>query len=102
MITDGRLDILYLPLHRHNNHWALLKIDLLKRTFSCGDSLGQNIAPPVEDLALLKWWLHGLCPSLGAFTVVTAEFDMLWQCDSYSCGVIIFCVLTCLLLGYDP
>jgi Ulp1 family protease len=97
----GRLDILYLPLHVNNNHWTFLKIDLQKRTFSYGDSLSLDAVPPTEVLAILQWWLNGLRPDLEEFSLVDNEFEMPQQRDSFSCGVIVLCVLANLLLGYD-
>ncbi|KAJ6554369.1 hypothetical protein B0H19DRAFT_1071772 [Mycena capillaripes] len=90
-IWAGTVDTIYFPLHVAGNHWTLLKIDLVSRTIAFADSLGGS--PPLEELALVRWWLKSLLPDSPSFSLVAPNFLCPRQRDSHSCGIIVLSIL---------
>ncbi|KAJ7151882.1 hypothetical protein C8R43DRAFT_1067439 [Mycena crocata] len=99
-IRDGRVDVVWFPLHISGNHWTLLKINLVTRTIAYSDSLRGSM--PVEELALVRWWLTSLLPpNSPEFDVIKPDFPSPEQRDYHSCGVIVLSILAAVLLHYD-
>ncbi|KAJ7652490.1 hypothetical protein DFH06DRAFT_1331114 [Mycena polygramma] len=99
-IQAGKVDTIYFPLHVTNNHWTLLKIDLVSNTIAFADSLGGSV--PSDKLALVRWWLKSLLPDSPHFSLVPPDFPCPRQRDGHSCGIIVLSMLATILLGYDP
>ncbi|KAJ7683601.1 hypothetical protein B0H17DRAFT_1137725 [Mycena rosella] len=98
-IRAGAVDVVWFPLHVSGNHWTLLKIDLVTKTMAYADSL--NGSPPMDELALIRWWLKCLLPSSDDFVLVEPDFPCPRQRDGHSCGIIMLSILTSILLKYD-
>lgn len=105
-IVNGDVDRLYIPLHVYGNHWTLLEMNLVSRTFSYADSLNDNTAPPPRTMKLLQWWITGLQPHANApnacFEVSPPSFIMPRQWDTFSCGVVVLSTLAHIILNYPP
>lgn len=80
---------LYIPLHVKSNRWALLKVDLLERTFMYTDSLFyEGYARTPRAIAdPLQRWLCTLLPGPG-LSEPDQDFAIPKQEDRNSYGVI--------------
>jgi Ulp1 family protease len=99
-IRAGIVDVVWFPLHVGGNHWTLLKIDLVSRTIVYADSLYG--LPPIDELALVQWWLKSLLSISEDFSVIEPDFVCPRQQDGHSCGIIILSILASVLLQYEP
>ncbi|KAJ7355749.1 hypothetical protein DFH08DRAFT_772956 [Mycena albidolilacea] len=99
-IYRGLVDTVWFPLHVSGNHWTLLNIDLVSKTIAYADSLYG--LPPMEEIALVQWWLKSLLSISEDFSVIEPDFECPRQQDGHSCGIIVLSTLASLLLNYDP
>ncbi|KAJ7176926.1 hypothetical protein C8R46DRAFT_1346848 [Mycena filopes] len=99
-IRAGDVDVVWFPLHVSGNHWTLLKIDLNAKTIEFADSL--HGLPPIDDIALVQWWLKSVLSSSEDFVLVEPTFPYPRQQDGHSCGIIVLSTLASILLKYSP
>ncbi|KAH9849428.1 hypothetical protein C2E23DRAFT_737305, partial [Lenzites betulinus] len=100
-IRAGEVDVLFVPLHVHGNHWTLLRVDLRAATYAYADSRDAAADPPTETMDVAVWWLTALLPQLHdiPLTGVPPSWDVPVQKDSHSCGIVVLSSLCSLLLG---
>ncbi|KAJ7759003.1 hypothetical protein DFH07DRAFT_692838, partial [Mycena maculata] len=99
-IHAGTVNLVWFPLLVSGNHWTLLKIDLVQKTIAYSDSL--HLTRPLEELALVQWWLKTLLRSSDDFDIVEPDFPSPRQLDSHSCGIIALSILASILLEFSP
>ncbi|TFK60394.1 hypothetical protein BDN72DRAFT_779478 [Pluteus cervinus] len=106
MVQTQTLDVLYIPMHVFGNHWTLLEMDLVSRTFSYADSLDGSALPPAQSLQLLEWWYNALLPAAAGgrapFCIVPPSFEVASQKDMFSCGITVLSTLDYVLLQLPP
>jgi hypothetical protein len=100
-IAVGDLDLAHVPTFVDGNHWTLLDIELITRTFTYIDPKYHHAACPPNILDTFRWWLSGLLHG-AVFGIEDPPHDVPQQCDSISCGPILLCILGTRHLSHSP
>ncbi|KAH9979551.1 hypothetical protein BGW80DRAFT_1442528 [Lactifluus volemus] len=86
-ILDREIDFLIFPVHWDvQKHWLTFKLDFQLKELSYSDSLAHKLAPPMDIIKKLQWWLKKRLD--GPFKNLGDGLEHGRQDDMSNCGIL--------------
>ncbi|KAH7910134.1 hypothetical protein BJ138DRAFT_1114345 [Hygrophoropsis aurantiaca] len=102
-IRNGDIDILEVPVNPGRNHWAGIRVDLTRCSFSYRDGLNPHATASTTDLELLSWYLQ-LSENANlkrlSFPFSSSTISTPRQINGHSCGIVYLSSLAADYLGH--